>query len=502
MHLTHLIQDLTVLAHTGETESLWVEGIAFDSRKVQPGFVFVAIPGTQVDGWTYVEASLDKGAKVVVTERTDVSIDREDVTLIVVDNAAKALALMAERWYDNPSEQMKLVGVTGTNGKTTVTTLLHDLFTDLGFRCGLLSTVEVRIGTEKRTATHTTPDALAISGNLAEMLDFGVEYVFMEVSSHAMVQERTAGLHFVGGVFTNMSHDHLDYHGSFREYIDAKKSFFDGLPKTAFALVNIDDKRGEVMIQNCKAEKLRYSLRQLTDFHGKVMDNTPQGLHLSINGQEVYTQLLGRFNAYNLLAAYGVADQLLLAEDIATSSVQKTEILTSLSRLKAANGRLDILRSPHNGLTAVVDYAHTPDALQNVLETLRDLLPNASEQHKLICVVGAGGDRDRAKRPVMAKIAAQLADYVILTSDNPRSEDPNAILDEMETGLEGAVNWNIRREADRRKAIELAVQVATPQSIVLIAGKGHETYQEIKGERFPFDDKEELIHAFNKYQTN
>lgn len=493
MHLQHLIQDLKPLAHRGELAGLWIEGMAFDSRKVQPAFLFVAVPGTKVDGFDFIEAVLEKGAAVIITERKLTEIPKTGATVIQVEDAAASLAILAERWYDQPSKGLKLIGVTGTNGKTTVTTLLHDLFTDLGYKCGLLSTVEVRIGTEKRTATHTTPDALSISGNLAEMADFGVDYVFMEVSSHAQSQKRTAGLHFTGGVFTNMSHDHLDYHGSFREYIDAKKSFFDGLGKESFALVNIDDKRGEVMIQNSKATKKRYSLRQLTDFHAKVLDNSAEGLHLTINGTEVYTQLLGRFNAYNILATYGTAT--LLGQN-------ETEVLTSLSKLKAANGRLDILRHPKTGLTAVVDYAHTPDALENVLETLRDLLPKSSEDHKLVCVVGAGGDRDKAKRPEMAKIAARLADYVILTSDNPRSEDPNTILDDMEAGLTGAPSWNIRREADRRKAIQLAVQVATPRSIVLVAGKGHETYQEIKGERFPFDDKEELIKAFTQYPRN
>lgn len=516
MKLKHLIQNVSILAQSGEVEDLWVEGIAFDSRKVQPGYLFVAIPGTQVDGWDYVETAVKKGAVAIITQRKEeVGVLTNEVlvgiTVLAVEDAATTLAEMAEVWYNHPSQSMKLIGVTGTNGKTTVTTLLHDLFTDLGFRCGLLSTVEVRIGTEKQSATHTTPDALAISSNLAEMREAGVDYVFMEVSSHAMVQQRTRGLQFAGGIFTNMSHDHLDYHGSFKAYIEAKKSFFDQLPKAAFALVNIDDKRGEVMIQNCVASKYRYSLRQLTDFHAKIMDNSPQGLHLVMNGQEVFTQLLGRFNAYNLLAAFGAATALIgedasaaaLNDSIATSLVKKEEILTSLSRLKAADGRLDILRNPNNGMTAVVDYAHTPDALENVLETLRDLLPKGSEQHKLICVVGAGGDRDRTKRPEMAKIAARLADYVILTSDNPRTEDPNAILDEMEAGLEGLVSWNIRREVDRRKAIQLAIQVATPQSIVLVAGKGHETYQEIKGERFPFDDKAELTKAFHQqYPTS
>lgn len=497
MQLAHLIQDLKPTSRFGaEREGLWVKGVAFDSRKVEKDFVFVAIPGTQVDGWTYVEAALEKGAGVIISERsaTELSVAWPKVVFLTVDDAATALSLLAERWYDQPSRQLKLVGVTGTNGKTTVVTLLHELFTKLGYRCGLLSTVEVRIGTEKRTATHTTPDALSISAHLDEMVHAGVDYAFMEVSSHAQVQRRTAALHFAGGVFTNMSHDHLDYHGTFRAYIDAKKSFFDELPKSAFALVNIDDKRGEVMIQNCSATKKRYSLRQLADYHAKVLDNSPQGLHLSINGREVYTRLLGRFNAYNLAAVYGTATLL---------DQEEVEVLTALSELKAPDGRLDILRHPENGMTAIVDYAHTPDALENVLETLRDLLPKGGDEHRLICVVGAGGDRDRSKRPLMAQIGARLADYLILTSDNPRTEDPNAILDDMEAGLkELGPKWNIRREVDRAKAIQLAVSIATPTSIILVAGKGHETYQEIKGERFPFDDKTELIKAFNQSPKN
>lgn len=497
MQLAHLIQDLNPTSRFGaEQRDYWVKGLAFDSRKVERDFVFVAIPGTRVDGWTYVEAALEKGAMVVISAHSAAELSRDwpQATFLTVDDAATALSLLAERWYDQPSRQLQLVGVTGTNGKTTVVTLLHDLFTALGYRCGLLSTVEVRIGTEKRTATHTTPDALSISAHLAEMVNAGVDYAFMEVSSHAQVQRRTAALHFAAGIFTNMSHDHLDYHGNFRAYIDAKKSFFDGLPKSAFALVNIDDKRGEVMIQNCAATKKRYSLRQLTDFHAKILANSPQGLQLSINGREVYTRLLGRFNAYNLLAVYGTATLL---------DQEETEVLTALSQLTAPDGRLHILRHPGNGMTAIVDYAHTPDALENVLETLRDLLPKGSDAHRLICVVGAGGDRDRAKRPVMAKIAARLSDYLILTSDNPRTEDPNDILDDMEAGLKDlGPNWNIRREVDRRKAIQLAVSIATPTSIILVAGKGHETYQEIKGERFPFDDKAELIAAFHQNPNN
>lgn len=491
MHLQHLIQDLSLLAVHGEAKEQWVEGIAFDSRKVKQDYLFVAIKGTQVDGHDFIETALQAGATVIVGERplADLQLPQavvETVAYLQVDANSGALGILANRWYDEPSRHLKLVGITGTNGKTTVATLLHDLFTELGYKAGLLSTVEVRIGKEKRSATHTTPDALAINAHLAEMLAFGTDFVFMEVSSHAVAQKRIAGLQFTGGVFTNMSHDHLDYHQTFKAYIEAKKAFFDALPNSAFALVNIDDKRGEVMLQNTAAKQQRYSLRQLADFRAKVLENSAQGLHLTVNEQEVYTQLLGRFNAYNLLAAYGTA--ILLNQD-------PLESLTGLSKLRAAAGRLDYLADPQGGRIGVVDYAHTPDALQNALETLRAVIPNG---HQLICVVGAGGDRDRRKRPEMARIGARLADRLILTSDNPRSESPEAILDDMEAGLAPEAKAKALRITDRRSAIRTAVSLANAGDLVLIAGKGHENYQEIKGERIPFDDKIELQKAFNQ----
>lgn len=489
MHLNHLIQDLRPVSLHGEPGEQWINGVTFDSRKVEPGFAFVAVPGTRVDGHDFIDAVGDR-ASLVVGEQSADNFNLPDNTVYVrVTDSARALGLMASRWYDGPSEELQLIGVTGTNGKTTVTTLLHELFTALGYRCGLLSTVEVRIGTEVRTATHTTPDAMAINAHLAEMVSAGVTHCFMEVSSHAVVQERTAGLSFRGGVFTNMSHDHLDYHGTFKAYIEAKKKFFDELPKTAFALVNSDDKRGEVMLQNTRATKRTYSLRRPADFRSRVLENGPQGLHLSVDEMEVYTQLLGRFNAYNLLAAYGVA--MLLEED-------KMEVLRVLSQLKAAAGRLDYLTDADTGLTAVVDYAHTPDALINALETLRAVLPVGQQ---LICVVGAGGDRDTGKRPEMARVAARLSDRLILTSDNPRSESPETILDDMEAGLDAILQAKSLRITDRRSAIRTAVQLAGPGDLILVAGKGHETYQEIKGERFPFDDKEEIQKAFNERKT-
>jgi UDP-N-acetylmuramoyl-L-alanyl-D-glutamate--2,6-diaminopimelate ligase len=410
----------------------------------------------------------------------------EGVSFIQVKNSAVALAQAATTYHNNPSQDLTLVGITGTNGKTTVATLLHDLYTSLGYKTGLLSTVEVRIGTEVQTATHTTPDALSINALLAEMRDAGCDFVFMEVSSHAVAQHRTCGLAFNGGVFTNLSHDHLDYHETFAAYRDAKKGFFDQLSKTAFALVNADDKNGAFMLQNTKARKLEYSLRKLVDYRAKVLTNSAQGLQLELDGTEIFTRFIGRFNAYNLIAAFGVAMEL---------GQERDEVLVALSSLTAAAGRLDYVTDPAGLVTAVVDYAHTPDALENVLTTLRDLL--ATEAH-LLCVVGAGGDRDKTKRPVMARLAAKLADQAILTSDNPRSEDPEAILNDMEAGLDSPeLKAKTLRITDRRSAIRTAVQFAKPQDIVLVAGKGHETYQEIKGERFPFDDKLELANALN-----
>ncbi len=489
MQLHDLISCLSGCSfHGTEEKTRTVQGIAFDSRRVAPGFLFVAVRGTQVDGHDYIQQAVDAGAEAVVAERGEYLIrlgKTNEVPVILVDDSAAALALLADAWYASPSRDMQVIGVTGTNGKTTVTTLLHNLFTALGYRAGLLSTVEIRIGTEQRQATHTTPDALAIQENLAAMRDAGIDYVFMEVSSHAIHQQRTRGLHFAGGVFTNITHDHLDYHGTFAEYVKVKKAFFDGLPTGAFALVNVDDKRGAVMMQNTAARGYRYSLRSNVDFHARLMANTPQGLQLEINGTEVFFKQLGRFNAYNLLAAYGVAILLQQREE---------EVLVALSGIPGADGRLEHVTDPAGRTTALVDYAHTPDALQNVLETLKALLPDG---HRLVCVVGAGGDRDRGKRPEMARIAAEMADQVILTSDNPRSESPEAILDEMETGVPGSHAARVLRITDRRQAIRTAVRMGF--EVVLVAGKGHETYQEIAGERHAFDDRTELANALKEF---
>ncbi len=511
MQLTPLIDRLQPLAVTGKVEGRGVSCVVFDSRKVEPGCLFVAVKGTRVDGHDYIAQAIAQGATTIVGEDAG-AMERErskvaasaaapqrtpaadtpstrgeaDILWLTVPNAAQALALLAHEYYGQPSNDLTLVGITGTNGKTTVATLLHDLFSGLGYKTGLLSTVEIRIGATVVAATHTTPDALAINASLAEMREAGCDYVFMEVSSHAVAQHRTAHLAFRGGVFTNLTHDHLDYHETFAAYRDAKKGFFDQLPAAAFALVNADDRNGEYMLQNTRATKRFYSLRKMVDYRARVLANSAQGLQLEVNGTEVFTRLIGRFNAYNLLAAFGVAREL---------EQDGNDVLVILSNLSAAAGRLDYVSDPTGAITAVVDYAHTPDALKNVLETLRSLLSPAA---RLLCVVGAGGDRDKTKRPEMARLAATLADQVILTSDNPRSEDPETILNEMQAGLT-TTDQQARtlRISDRRSAIRTSVQLAQPQDIILVAGKGHETYQEIKGERFPFDDKLELTNALN-----
>jgi UDP-N-acetylmuramoyl-L-alanyl-D-glutamate--2,6-diaminopimelate ligase len=480
-----LIEGLGLDVLAGDPQAVQVTGIAFDSRRVEPGMLFVAVSGTQVDGHDYVEGAASAGAVAIIIQEDQLPKAQLAPETVVLrsKNSARTLGELADRWYDSPSQDLQLVGVTGTNGKTTVTTLLYDLFTRLGYRAGLLSTVEIRIAGEVRPATHTTPDALSIHSTLAEMRDERVDYVFMEVSSHAVHQQRIAGLHFAGGVFTNLSHDHLDYHGTFANYLAAKKAFFDGFTAGTFALSNADDRRGEVMLQNCPARRYYYSLRSAVDFRARVISNAPEGLQLHLNGTDVFFQLVGRFNAYNLLAAYGTAVLLGQPEE---------EVLIQLSGLRGAPGRLELVPDPHGKRTFLVDYAHTPDALQNVLDTLKEMMTG---DQRLLCLVGAGGDRDRSKRPVMAAIAARTADRVILTSDNPRSEDPEVILDEMEAGVPDHLADRVERITDRRRAIEHAV--AQGFEVTLVAGKGHETYQEIRGERNPFDDRLEIHHALN-----
>lgn len=489
--LRALTSNLTLNAVTGDLTNTTISHIAFDSRAVETGGLFVAVRGTRVDGHDYIDDARRRGAVAIVAE-TPAPDDPGATVWLQVPDSAEALGWLATAYYDDPSRDFRLVGVTGTNGKTTVATLLYDLFTGLGYRCGLVSTVEMRVGEQRLPSTHTTPDPLGLNAALATMRDAGCDYVFMEVSSHAIAQRRIAGLRFDGGIFTNMSHDHLDYHGSFRAYIEAKKKFFDNLSNTAFALVNADDKRGAVMVQNTLAAPKRYSLRGPADFKAKILDNSPAGLHLEIGNKEVHFRLLGAFNAYNLLAAYGTA--VLLGQDA-------DEVLTTLSALTSARGRLEYVRAPAGHLTGIVDYAHTPDALEKVLTTLRDT--QAPTGGRILTVVGAGGDRDRTKRPKMAAIAARLSDQLILTSDNPRTEVPAAILDEMEAGLHTAeLRAKSLRIEDRRSAIRTAVRLARAGDLILVAGKGHETYQEIKGTKYPFDDKEELLAAFAELEPN
>ncbi|ULQ56535.1 UDP-N-acetylmuramoyl-L-alanyl-D-glutamate--2,6-diaminopimelate ligase [Flavihumibacter rivuli] len=456
-----------------------VAGLQIDSRKVGKADCFIAIKGVQADGHQFIGKAIDQGAGAVVCEQLPDSLS-EGVTYVQVEDSAEAAGIMAHNFYDRPSEKIKLVGVTGTNGKTTVATLLYKLFTSLGYDCGLLSTVQNVIAGNALPATHTTPDAISLNALLHQMVNAGCKYAFMEVSSHAVHQHRIAGLQFRGGLFTNITHDHLDYHKTFDEYIRVKKSFFDGLGGQAFAISNLDDKRGQVMLQNTNAVKYFYSLRSLADFKGKILENGLTGLVMTINDQEVHFRLIGEFNAYNLLAVYGAA--ICLGED-------KHEVLRCLSVLSGAEGRFEYVVSPKERIIGIVDYAHTPDALVNVLKTIQQLRKG---HEKIFTVVGCGGDRDKTKRPVMAQAACDFSDKAIFTSDNPRSEDPQEILKDMEAGLNTAAKRKYLSIADRREAIKTAFSLAGPEDIILIAGKGHEKYQEIKGVKHHFDDKEEV----------
>ncbi|MCJ8209398.1 UDP-N-acetylmuramoyl-L-alanyl-D-glutamate--2,6-diaminopimelate ligase [Mucilaginibacter sp. RS28] len=456
--------------------------ITADSRKVVPGTLFVAVRGTQVDGHDYIEQAIKQGAVAVVCEELPGHTAAEADFLMVADSA-RALGQLASNFYDKPSGKLKLVGVTGTNGKTTVATLLYKLFIDLGYKVGLLSTVENKINGKVIPSTHTTPDPVALNALLDEMVVRGCDYCFMEVSSHAVAQQRIAGLQFSGAIFTNITHDHLDYHGTFDNYLKAKKAFFDGLPKNAFALTNNDDRNGLVMLQNTKAYKKTYGLKSMADYKVKMIENQFDGLQLNIDGEEVWFKLVGSFNAYNLLAVYATA--MLLDQD-------KAKTLTSLSKLTGAEGRFDYVVGPDK-IIGIVDYAHTPDAVQNVLSTIKDIR-KGNEQ--VITVIGCGGDRDKTKRPVMAKVACDWSDKVILTSDNPRSEDPAQIIKDMEAGVDASNARKTISIVDRREAIKTAVHLAKPGDIILLAGKGHEKYQDIKGVKNHFDDKEELTKAF------
>ncbi|ESU27877.1 UDP-N-acetylmuramoylalanyl-D-glutamate--2,6-diaminopimelate ligase [Flavobacterium saliperosum S13] len=461
--------------------------IEFDSRKIVSDDVFVAIKGTVSDGHDFIEKAINLGATVIICEAFP-TIIVEGITYVQVKDSSAALAFMAANFYGNPSANLKLVGVTGTNGKTTIASLLYQLFRNAGFKVGLLSTVKILVDDIEYKATHTTPDSLTINHYLNEMTEEGCEYCFMEVSSHGIHQKRTEGLHFVGGIFTNLSHDHLDYHETFAEYRDVKKSFFDNLPKTAFALSNIDDKNGAVMLQNTRAKKLTYALKSYADYRAQILENQLSGLLLKVNEQEVWVRLIGSFNAYNLLAIYGTAIQL---------GLENLEVLRLLSELESVSGRFQFIVSESN-ITAIVDYAHTPDALENVLKTIEDI---RTKNEQLITVVGCGGDRDTAKRPIMARIASELSDKAIFTSDNPRSEDPDMIIAEMEQGVEPQNYKKTIAITDRKQAIKMACQLAKSGDIILIAGKGHETYQEIQGVRHDFDDMKivkELLDQLNK----
>ncbi|NRA94355.1 MAG: UDP-N-acetylmuramoyl-L-alanyl-D-glutamate--2,6-diaminopimelate ligase [Psychroserpens sp.] len=471
--LKDILYKVNINAVVGST-GIEVRELHFNSRQVSKGDVFVAIIGTTVDGHDYIEKAIEQGAVGVVCEELpEILID--GITYVQVENSSSALAYMASNFYENPSQNLRLVGVTGTNGKTTVTTLLYQLFKKAGYKVGLLSTVRIMVDNKAYQATHTTPDSITINKYLKMMNDEGVEFCFMEVSSHGIHQNRTEGLQFTGGVFTNLSHDHLDYHNSFAEYRDVKKSYFDHLPKDAFALFNIDDKNGLFMMQNTIAKTHTYALKTYADYKGQVLENEFSGLLLKLNDSELWTRLIGNFNAYNVLAIYAAAELL---------GLEKVEILRLISDLESVSGRFQYMISDEK-ITAIVDYAHTPDALKNVLDTINSI---RTKNESLITVVGCGGDRDKTKRPKMGHIASALSDKVVFTSDNPRSEDPESIIKDIEAGVEPQHFKKTLSITDRKQAIKTACQMAGPKDIILIAGKGHETYQEIKGERFDFDD--------------
>ena len=484
--LKDILYKVHIEAVHGATD-ITISKIEFDSRKIELNDVFVAIRGTLSDGHDYIEKALSLGAIAVICEEFP-SVIVNGVTYIKVKDSNEALAFLAANYYENPSENIRLVGVTGTNGKTTIASLLYQLFKKAGYKVGLLSTVKIMVDEQEFKATHTTPDSLTINKYLDLMVQEGCEFCFMEVSSHGVHQKRTEALRFEGGVFTNLSHDHLDYHNTFAEYRDVKKSFFDNLPKSAFAITNIDDKNGLVMLQNTKAKKLTYALKSYADYKAQILENQLSGLLLKINDNEVWVKLIGSFNAYNLLAIYGVAVEL---------GIEKVEALRLLSELESVSGRFQFIVSDSK-ITAIVDYAHTPDALENVLKTIEDI---RTKNEQLITVVGCGGDRDKTKRPIMANIASSMSDKAIFTSDNPRTENPETIIEEMEKGVEPQNFKKTVSILDRKQAIKTACQLANPNDIILIAGKGHETYQEINGVRHDFDDLKivtELLQQLNK----
>jgi len=482
-YLSEIIDGLAFTELQGSAD-IEISAVVFDSRKVIPGCLFVAVKGTVSDGHDYILQAINDGAVAVICEELPARVTGEVDFLMVADSSV-ALGIVSANFYDNPSAKLKLVGVTGTNGKTTIATLLYKLFRDLGYKCGLISTVENKINEQVFPSTHTTPDPVELQGLMHNMIEQGCDYCFMEVSSHAVAQHRIAGLNFAGAIFSNLTHDHLDYHKTFEKYLKAKKAFFDGLSSNAFALTNGDDKNGNVMLQNTKAHKKTYGLKSMADYKARILENQFEGLLLQIDNEEVWFKMVGTFNAYNLLAVYAAA--MLLDQD-------KTKILTSLSKLTGARGRFDYIVAP-NKIVGIVDYAHSPDAVQNILSTVHDIRKG---NEKVITVIGCGGDRDKTKRPIMAKTACEWSDKVIFTSDNPRSEDPAQIIREMEEGVDPAFKRHTLSIADRREAIKTACMLARPGDIVVVAGKGHEKYQEIAGVKHHFDDMEELVEIFKE----
>jgi len=478
--LKDILYGVSLSAVSGDT-NVMVNNVYFDSRKVEMDDVFVAVRGTVTDGHEYIQKAVDSGARAIVCEELP-EIMVNGVTYLQVTDCNSALAIIASNFYDNPSKNLKLVGVTGTNGKTTVTTLLYNLFKKAGFKVGLISTIKVLVDEKEYKTSHTTPDVLTINDYLSKMNDVGVEFCFMEVSSHGIHQKRAEGLRFEGAIFTNLSHDHLDYHKTFAEYRDTKKKLFDGLPKTAFALVNIDDKNGLVMLQNTKAKKYTYALKSFADYRAQILEKQFNGQLLKIDDNELWTKLIGNFNAYNLLAIYATADIL---------GLEKLETLRLMSELENVDGRFQYYISKEK-ITAIVDYAHTPDALKNVLVTINAL---RTGNENVITVVGCGGDRDKSKRPVMGYIASEMSNQAIFTSDNPRTESPSAIIKEMEAGVEPQNTRKVLSIENRRQAINTACKLAMANDIILVAGKGHETYQETNGVRVDFDDFKEIKEA-------
>lgn len=486
-YLKDILKNQTILKTYGDM-NVSVNEINFDSRKIQSEDLFVAQKGTEVNGHDYINKAIEKGAKVIVFDDENYHVNANEIekglTFIQVNNSNEALAIMASNYYSNPSQKLTLIGITGTNGKTTIASLLFDLFKKAGFKVGLISTVNIRVNEMVFKTSLTTPDSLTINNYLSKMVNQGVSYCFMEVSSHGIHQKRTLGLHFRGGVFTNLTHDHLDYHKDFATYRDIKKKFFDELPKTAFALVNVDDKNGEVMLQNTKATKLTYALKTAADYHARIIENHLSGLLLRINNKEVWSKLIGRFNAYNLTAIFAVATEL---------DLEELETLRIISELNSVSGRFQYTIS-ENGVTAIVDYAHTPDALKNVLETINEIKTNGE---KVITVVGCGGDRDKTKRPKMGSIASQLSNQVIFTSDNPRTENPDKIIEDIEKGVTKENESKTLSITNRKQAIKTACKLAKKGDILLIAGKGHENYQIIGKEKTDFDDYKIVVELLN-----